>query len=687
MTPSRLVTMQRRMGARCCELLVKVGRAIAVLLLATAMPMPALAEDDLPGRVARIAEFAGHLYLSPEDRASEWAEVGLNYPVTSGDNLWVTPDGRAEVDYGGGQFRMTGDTNLHVSRLDDSRIALFVAQGRVIVRVRVLGPGDAARVDTPNTQVQLTRTGLYRIDVPSDRQATVVTVREGEALVTLVNGAMQALPGYAVTVSGPDPMMADVRNSIGQDGFDTWSANRDRYYEQSASAAYVSPQMVGYADLEPYGSWQQDPDYGVVWFPNAVGPEWAPYSDGYWTNVGGWGYTWVDFAPWGYAPFHYGRWARVGGRWGWCPGHYVTRPYWAPALVAWRGGPGWGLSASTGSPVYGWLPLGWRDPYLPSWRRCSNRCWTQFNLPYGVNVRERPRVPPAHYANSAVPGAITAVGAAGLIGARPVAADRVRVSTELAASAPVLASPPSVAVGLSRPPAATPGAGAPPVVHRAQAPTAASVQSNGATPYPVLPSIAATNPAPADNPHGVGANVPHATGIPEAGAAGLRFDPNAQRHAAQFAPPAAPVVAPPSATPGNGGRVVEAPPARTEVKAAPQRSPGIPAPATNVPQSIHGAGDGGAATATRSVPPLRAEGLTPMAPVAPMHALALPAAVAAPAPAPYAIPQGAAQRGVAPPPATGHQAAGPSGPHDAPQGTGQAPSSVPSGTVGGALNR
>ena len=325
-----------RQNRRCAS-----ARAVAVLLLAVAMPASALAEDDLPGRVGRIAEFAGHLYLSPEDRASEWAEVGQNYPVTSGDNLWVTPDGRAEVDYGGGQFRMTGDTNLHVSRLDDSRIALFVAQGRVIVRVRVLGPGDAARIDTPNTQVQLTRIGLYRIDVPSDRQATVVTVREGEALVTLVNGVMQALPGQTVTVSGPDPMMADVRNSIGQDGFDTWSANRDRYYEQSASAAYVSPQMVGYADLDPYGSWQQDPDYGAVWFPNSVGPDWAPYSDGYWTNVGGWGFTWVDFAPWGYAPFHYGRWARVGGRWGWCPGHYVTRPHWAPALVAWHGGPGW----------------------------------------------------------------------------------------------------------------------------------------------------------------------------------------------------------------------------------------------------------------------------------------------------------------------------------------------------------
>ena len=439
-------------------------------------PRLAQAEDDLPGRVGRIADFSGHLYLSPEDHASEWAEIGLNYPVTSGDNLWVSPDGRAEVDYGGAQLRIAGDTNLHVSRLDDSGIALFVAQGRMIIRVRVLGPGDAARIDAPNTQLQLMRAGLYRIEVTPDRQATIVTVREGEAQVAIANGSMQTVAGQTLTVTGQDPVRADVRNSIGQDGFDTWSANRDRYYEQGASAAYVSPQMVGYADLDPYGSWQQDPDYGAVWFPNSVAPDWAPYSDGYWTNVGGWGFTWVDFAPWGYAPFHYGRWARVGGRWGWCPGHYVARPHWAPALVAWHGGPGWGLSASRGSPVYGWLPLGWRDPYLPSWRHCSNRCWTQFNLPYGVNVRERPRVPPGHYANSDVPGAITAVGAAGFIGARPVAANRVRVPMELVASAPVLASPPSVAPGLSRPPPAKRVASAP-AAARIVAPTAAATAS------------------------------------------------------------------------------------------------------------------------------------------------------------------------------------------------------------------
>jgi hypothetical protein len=402
-------------------------------------------DEDLPGRVGRVADFAGQLFLSPEDRPDEWEAIGVNYPVTSGGNLWVSGDGRAEVDYGGGQFRLAGDTNVHVSRLDDRQLAVFVAQGRLIVRVRSLDPGDATRIDTPNTQVTLTRTGLYRIDVAPDRQSTTLIVREGEAEVALAGGVQQALPGQAVVVTGADASVASVRYAPATDGFDTWSANRDLRYDRARSASYVSRQMVGYADLDEYGSWQTYPEYGPVWFPAAVAPGWAPYQDGYWTDVGAWGPTWVDQAPWGYAPFHYGRWAYIGGRWGWCPGAYARRPVWAPALVAWYGGSSWGLAIGHGAPVYGWVPLGWREAYHPAWRQCSYNCWARYNRPYAVNVSVRPSAPPARYANLAVPGALSAVTASTLAGRAPVASNLLRVPAPLATSAPVLASAPPMA--------------------------------------------------------------------------------------------------------------------------------------------------------------------------------------------------------------------------------------------------
>ncbi|MET0682115.1 MAG: DUF6600 domain-containing protein, partial [Casimicrobiaceae bacterium] len=386
-----------------------VVASFAALVLA-AFPLQAGAqEDDLPGRVGRVADVAGQLFLAPQDRPADWEAIGINFPITSGGNLWVSGDGRAEVDYGGGQFRLAGDTSVHLSRLDDRQLALFIAQGQVIVRVRSQDPGDATRIDTPNTQVTLTRPGLYRIDVAPDRQATELTVREGEAEVALASDVQQALPGQTVVVTGANAIVADIRYAHGGDGFDTWSANRDRRYDRARSATYVSREMVGYADLDEHGSWQSYPDYGAVWFPTAVAPGWAPYRDGYWTEVGGWGPTWVDHAPWGYAPFHYGRWAYIGGRWGWCPGAYTRRPVWAPALVAWYGGSRWGVSVGHGAPVYGWVPLGWREAYHPTWRQCSFNCWARYNRPYAVNVTVRPSAPPARYANLAVPGALSAV--------------------------------------------------------------------------------------------------------------------------------------------------------------------------------------------------------------------------------------------------------------------------------------
>lgn len=478
--------------------------SIFAIVLVVAAASAARADDDLPGRVGRIADFAGQLYLSTQDRPDDWTAIGINYPVTSGDNLWVSGDGRAEVDYGGGQFRLAGDTNLNVARLDDRQLTLFIAKGRLIVRARLLDTDDVARIDTPNTQIALTRPGLYRIDVSPDGASTTVSVREGESLVGLASGAQQALPGQTVTVSGTEPLAANIRNGSGADGFDTWSANRDRRYERARATPYVSRQMVGYAELDEYGSWDDNPAYGAVWYPTAVASDWAPYQDGYWTSVGGWGLAWVDAAPWGYAPSHYGRWVRVKGRWGWCPGAYAARPHWAPALVGWYGGAGWGVTANGGAPVYGWVPLGWGDTYTPWWRGCSQACWNRYNRPFAadpVNARAR-------YSNMNVPGAVTAVPGATLVGRKPVGTTRVPLPASQLASAPLLATAPSVTPGPIAAPVFRPG-------ERGTPTPASALYSNArrnsvlATPVPrPAAPVAASGAAPASAASGASGALP-----------------------------------------------------------------------------------------------------------------------------------------------------------------------------------
>ena len=97
-----------------------------------------------------------------------------------------------------------------------------------------------------------------------------------------------------------------------------------------------------YNELEPYGDWDNDPEYGSVWYPNE-GPDFRPYgTNGYWTMTE-YGNTWVSNYSWGWAPFHYGRWVHRGHRgWAWIPGYE-----WGPAWVNWRSGGGY----------YGWAPM------------------------------------------------------------------------------------------------------------------------------------------------------------------------------------------------------------------------------------------------------------------------------------------------------------------------------------------
>jgi len=74
--------------------------------------------------------------------------------------------------------------------------------------------------------------------------------------------------------------------------------------EHAVARRYVSDDVIGYEDLDDYGGWRQVPEYGTVWFPHVTVVGWAPYRYGHWAMDFAVGWTWVDDAPWGFAPFH-----------------------------------------------------------------------------------------------------------------------------------------------------------------------------------------------------------------------------------------------------------------------------------------------------------------------------------------------------------------------------------------------
>jgi hypothetical protein len=47
--------------------------------------------------------------------------------------------------------------------------------------------------------------------------------------------------------------------------FDLWAESRERSYDNSRSARYVSPDVVGYQDLDANGTWRVDASYGNGW--------------------------------------------------------------------------------------------------------------------------------------------------------------------------------------------------------------------------------------------------------------------------------------------------------------------------------------------------------------------------------------------------------------------------------------
>jgi hypothetical protein len=394
------------------------------------------AQEDPPSRVARLSFLEGSVSLQQAGH-DDWTNATPNFPLTIGDHLWADEGSRVEVHVGSTAIRMDAHTALAFLNLDDRMTQLRLSDGTLNITIVHLEDDEAYEVDTPNGAVSLLRAGEYRIDADPDRQLTAVTVRRGEAEVTAGAGALPLHPRQSVFITGEDQPQTEVAAAGVPNDFDRWAEGRDEQVARRTPPRYVSTSMAGYEDLDQYGTWRDEPGYGPVWRPRAVAADWAPYRYGHWVWVDPWGWTWVDDAPWGFAPFHYGRWALVGGGWVWVPGVYVARPVYAPALVAWVGGPSFGVSLAFGvGGGVGWFPLGPREVYIPAYR-VSNTYITRVNITHVTNVTNITNVTTVRYVNQNVPGAVTAVSRTDFMGSRSVSRSAVVVPANAVTSATV----------------------------------------------------------------------------------------------------------------------------------------------------------------------------------------------------------------------------------------------------------
>jgi len=404
-------------------------------------------QDDPPTRVARLGYIEGSVSFQPASE-TDWVQAVANRPMTTGDKLWADKGSRAELQLGSAVIRLSENTGVSFLNLDDHTVQIQLSSGTINLRVRRLDQDDAFEVDTPDLAFTVSQPGNYRLDASEDGTSTVVSLRDGGGQAT-GNGQTYTLSaGQRATFSaGTDSLNADVEDLGGPDQFDNWADGRDHRYDDSRSAQYVSRDVVGYEDLDDNGSWRDDRDYGHVWYPNNVGPGWAPYREGHWDWISPWGYTWVDDSAWGYAPFHYGRWVTVGGRWGWIAGPVNVQPVYAPALVVFIGGGGGGFGGDVG-----WFPLGPREVYVPPYQVSRgymnqvNVSNTTVNTTTITNVynntiinNQTTNITNVNYVNRNVQGAVTVVPQRAFAGAQPVGRAAIAVNPQQIARAPVSA--------------------------------------------------------------------------------------------------------------------------------------------------------------------------------------------------------------------------------------------------------
>jgi hypothetical protein len=181
-------------------------------------------------------------------------------------------------------------------------------------------------------------------------------------------GAAQGDPGEPLPPGGPIPPpgqapAATDSNAKYSSGEYAIGTDTDSYDDNDPAALNDFRQP-----LDPYGAWVDDPTYGTLWVPSpsVVGADFQPYvSAGHWAYDDD--YVWVSDYPWGWAPFHYGRWIFIEGRgWSWIPG----REY-RGAWVTWSVDDGYSyLGWAPMGPAFVWfggVAVGWHGYWGPRW--------------------------------------------------------------------------------------------------------------------------------------------------------------------------------------------------------------------------------------------------------------------------------------------------------------------------------
>lgn len=293
------------------------------------------ADEPVSAHIGRLSALSGAVqYHSP---AGEWSAALVNEPIGAGIGLRSPGGASAEIRIGDELLALDSASELQFIQLDGDTAQIGLPQGRIFLH---LAAGDLAKnveVDLPGGGLWLAAPGDYEIAAGGSDKPARVKVFAGS--VTPGGG----LDDKVIAATAPDAFDIAAWRSAGDPADDT---------------GHLPHGVTGAETLPANGDWAHDSTYGDVWYPKDLPVDWMPYRYGSWRYLPPWGWTWIDAAAWGFAPSHYGTWVRLDGRWAWVPGSSKDEPAFSPAVVAFLGTPGIGLSrpGNDGAAV-AWFPL------------------------------------------------------------------------------------------------------------------------------------------------------------------------------------------------------------------------------------------------------------------------------------------------------------------------------------------